>query len=370
MDEAKVDPVLHPKTPKALLDRLDKTGRFYIFVLSLTDRCNIRCDFCCHPYMDSEISDQDALRLVSEAVELDFEEIAMTGGEPLIRKQLVLDLAKICLQHNKLFGIITNGFWAKSVKKAQKWAREMRDAGVTRVTVSWDPSHGAFIAPQTAQNAVDACIEEGMKVTLTGSFKQKDDRHINYGIKTEHLERYKNFRHFEMRAAPAGDGAKLTDLNLVVNKELAEKDMRCPCCADLLELVLYARNGLTQPCCSVYAGYKMEPLRLGDWREMSVAELRDRQLGDPFFMILREHGFKRIYEIVKDCDPELFEQLPVYGDAMSTCHFCSKVMQGTLGERVRMVVNDYMDEKISSIFELVRGGELAAKYTGVRSHDP
>jgi MoaA/NifB/PqqE/SkfB family radical SAM enzyme len=356
---------LHPRTPTLLIEQAGKAenGRWRLAVLSLTDRCNIKCDFCCHPYLDSEISEKDAISLVAQASLLDFDEIAVTGGEPLIRKQLVLKLARICKENDKAFGLITNGFWAGNVRKARAWAAEFREAGVTRVTVSWDPSHGAFVSARTAQNALDSCIDEGLKVTLTGSFKINGDRHANYGIRTEHLAVYHNFRLNESHAAPAGNGAGVADINTDTDKRLADSHMRCPS-QNLLELVFYARGGLTQPCCSIYAGYKMSALGLGDWRRHSVADLRDRQSGDPFFLILREHGFKRIYQIVRERDPELFRQLPTYGDALSVCHFCSKIMQPPIGHRIREVVNIHVEEKVASLIACLLQNECHAEELG------
>ena len=73
----------HPNTPQRLRSLAPPKDRkvLAIFVLSITDRCNIACDFCCHPYMDSEIASDDAERLVHEAVHEDFDEIGITGGE-------------------------------------------------------------------------------------------------------------------------------------------------------------------------------------------------------------------------------------------------------------------------------------------------
>ena len=70
--------------------------------------------------MASDIPEGDAIQLVSEAITLNFDEIAVTGGEPLLRKPLVLQLAHLCLQKNQPFGLITNGFWASTKRKAAK----------------------------------------------------------------------------------------------------------------------------------------------------------------------------------------------------------------------------------------------------------
>ena len=139
-------------------------------------------------------------------------------------------------------------------------------------------------------------------------------------------------------AASANAPSQLAQVQTVARTqktELKASSLRCPS-QKHLELVVYARGGLTQPCCSLFAGYKVPALRLADWRHHTVADLRDQQLGDPFFLILREHGFQRIYEIVRAQDPDLYKLLPAYGSASSVCHFCSIVMGGPLGARVRL----------------------------------
>ncbi|MCI0688751.1 MAG: hypothetical protein L0Y54_16170 [Sporichthyaceae bacterium] len=61
------------------------------------------------------------------------------------------------------------------------------------------------------------------------------------------------------------------------------------------ELVVYARDGLAQPCCSIYAGYDMPELRIGDGRRQSVAELLDAQQSDGYFAVVADGGFAFLY---------------------------------------------------------------------------
>ena len=109
--------------------------------LSLTDRCNFRCVYC----MPKEVFDKDYPYLARTEL-LSFEEIEriarifvahgvnklrITGGEPLLRKdveKLIERLAKLPVE----LTLTTNGALLK-----QK-ARALRDAGLTRVTVSLD----------------------------------------------------------------------------------------------------------------------------------------------------------------------------------------------------------------------------------------
>lgn len=343
---------VHPNMPRWVVAgnmvrrvNLPGEGPEKAFVLSITDRCNIRCDFCCHPYQNSALPDEDCIRMVTEACVEDFDEICVTGGEPYLRRKLIYELASICKANGRLFGSISNGFWAKNRDKAFTLGREMIEFGVARVTFSWDPSHGEFIAPQTIQNGVDACMEAGMRVCLTGSFKQKDDCHENYGIDVSAYKDYANFAVVNSYVLPAGWGRSLTDLYHSPISEEEAKAFRCPA-ADTQELVIYAIDGLVQPCCSVHAGYDMPNLRVGDWREQSVSELLDAQQGDGFFRVIVDGGFKLLYEIVEERAPDLYGQLPEPQTMLSPCHLCEKLMVLPDAQRIRQICDDYLTERL------------------------
>ena len=111
--------------------------------ISVTDRCNFRCTYC----MPKEIfgrdfaflppgqllSFEEITRLAQIAVGLGVEKVRLTGGEPLLRR----DIEKLVAQLASIDGLrdltlTTNG--AMLVKKAAL----LKDAGLSRVTVSLD----------------------------------------------------------------------------------------------------------------------------------------------------------------------------------------------------------------------------------------
>ncbi|MDB5867910.1 MAG: cyclohydrolase subunit MoaA, partial [Polaromonas sp.] len=115
--------------------------------ISVTDRCNFRCGYC----MPSEIFDknyaflpqssllsfEEITRLATIFVAHGVEKIRLTGGEPLLRKNievLIGMLARLQTPAGKLLDITltTNG------SLLAKKARSLKDAGLQRVTVSLD----------------------------------------------------------------------------------------------------------------------------------------------------------------------------------------------------------------------------------------
>ncbi|MDP8958733.1 MAG: GTP 3',8-cyclase MoaA [Actinomycetota bacterium] len=109
--------------------------------ISVTDRCNFRCTYCMpkeifnreYQFLERELllTFEEISRLVRLFAELGVEKIRLTGGEPLLRKdleRLVEMLASLGLD----LTMTTNG--ALLPRKAQA----LRDAGLSRVTVSLD----------------------------------------------------------------------------------------------------------------------------------------------------------------------------------------------------------------------------------------
>jgi cyclic pyranopterin phosphate synthase len=108
--------------------------------VSITDRCNYRCIYCRTGNDGAQYSElplADYLRILRVFVGLGIEKIRLTGGEPLLRRELpslIREIAQLrTISGNSLdIAITTNGH----LLAAQ--IESLRDAGLTRATVSMD----------------------------------------------------------------------------------------------------------------------------------------------------------------------------------------------------------------------------------------
>src|SRR5271157_2130602 len=116
--------------------------------VSITDRCNYRCVYCRtgnEGAQYSELPMADYLRLVRIFVGLGIEKVRLTGGEPLLRKGLVdfvRQLAKLRTRSGEPLdlALTTNGHLLEDL------AAPLKDAGLTRITVSMDAVDPATFA--------------------------------------------------------------------------------------------------------------------------------------------------------------------------------------------------------------------------------
>ena len=115
--------------------------------ISVTDRCNFRCVYCMpraifdkdYPYLPHSalLTFEEITRLASLLVAQGVTKVRLTGGEPLLRKnleRLIAMLRRIVTPDGKPLDITLTTNGALLAKKA--W--QLKDAGLSRVTVSLD----------------------------------------------------------------------------------------------------------------------------------------------------------------------------------------------------------------------------------------
>src|SRR2546423_2927398 len=114
--------------------------------VSITDRCNERCGYCMPRELQEWLPRQDVLtyeetlRLIRIATDLGVTKIRVTGGEPLVRRDIVDFIREIPrVSGIASLGISTNGtLLAHEIKPAQTMAAALRSAGVQSINVSLD----------------------------------------------------------------------------------------------------------------------------------------------------------------------------------------------------------------------------------------
>ena len=124
-------------TSARLVDRFGRTH--HDLRVSLTDRCNLRCTYC----MPAEglewmptpdlLSADEIVRVVRIATDLGITEVRLTGGEPLIRPDVVDIVARLgALPRAPHLSVTTNAL------RLERLAAPLAAAGLSRVNISCD----------------------------------------------------------------------------------------------------------------------------------------------------------------------------------------------------------------------------------------
>jgi len=162
---------------------VDAFGRHLTYLrVSVTDRCNLRCLYCLpedgeFPHGDRDfLSPEDVEILVGTLVDLGIRRVRLTGGEPLVRKD-ILDITRrlSALPGLEDLALSTNG------TELARLAAPLRDAGIRRVNVSIDTLDGKRFHQITQRGdlervwqGVEAALEAGLEPVKLNSVLMAD----------------------------------------------------------------------------------------------------------------------------------------------------------------------------------------------------
>jgi len=129
--------------------------------VSLTDRCNFRC-FYCLPHGEPPIAPKEQMLSYEEIeyvceifVSLGIEKIRLTGGEPMLRRDIetiIRKLARLKVSGLQDLALTTNGYYLP------ERAQSLKDAGLDRVTISLDSLKRDVFKRMTGVDVLDKVL--------------------------------------------------------------------------------------------------------------------------------------------------------------------------------------------------------------------
>jgi len=158
--------------------------------ISVTDRCNFRCTYCMpreifgdtYRFLDRRelLSFEEITRIARAAVGLGVEKLRLTGGEPLIRRDLERLVAMLSELGAELT-LTTNGSLLRLKSRA------LKDAGLARITVSLDALSDPVFR---AMNDVDFPVErvlEGIDAARSAGLPVRVNCVVKRGVNEDQI---------------------------------------------------------------------------------------------------------------------------------------------------------------------------------------
>ncbi|HWO96246.1 MAG TPA: GTP 3',8-cyclase MoaA [Bacillus sp. (in: firmicutes)] len=202
--------------------------------ISVTDRCNFRCTYC----MPAEIFGQDYAfmpreqlltfeeieRLATIFANLGVKKIRLTGGEPLMRKDLPLLIEKlVAIEGIEDIGLTTNGVYLV------KHSAALKAAGLQRVNVSLDALddelfkkiNGRGVSTKAVLNGIDAARKAGLEVKVNMVVKKGMNDHEIIPMVSYFKEKGITLRFIEFMDVGSTNGWNFEQV--VSKKEIYEK---------------------------------------------------------------------------------------------------------------------------------------------------
>lgn len=169
--------------------------------LSVTDRCNLRCAYCMpeeeYAWLPSPdvLSFEELSAVVDRFVALGVRKVRLTGGEPLVRRDLPVLVALLAEKGLDELALTTNGVLLR------QHARALKDAGLQRVTVSLDTLSRERFLRLTRRDQLPAVLDGIAAAREAGFERLKLDTVLMRGVNDDEVGALLRFA--------AGRGAEL-----------------------------------------------------------------------------------------------------------------------------------------------------------------
>lgn len=326
-------------------------------VLSTTYRCPVECDYCgldCNPRRKEQMSLSFMKKMIDEAcIFPTVRHVTFTGGEPLLLKDDIVAALEHVKQRRLTTRIVTNGFWGRTARQADKWVAELRDAGLTEFNISVDDMHQAHIPLQHVKNVHDACRKHGVRILIANKAYRNakitpeflasyfDQPLVDFQSVTDIApsERPNSFIYSTGCMVPAGPRKDdLTEADLDYHND--PMSCRCKCDSVLKDIVITPDKRLNV-CCGVTSN-SIPELCFDGVEQRGIAKTLKQADDDLIINWLALEGPYGIakYAMAKD------SSLSFEGRYAGPCHLCREVLTHP---RVRQLLRTLDRSKVNEL---------------------
>jgi len=266
--------------------------------ISLTPRCNLRCFYChsegeCNP--DDEMSLEEIDQILKTARHYDMKSVKLTGGEPLMRKDLCEIVSLVPEEMES--SLTTNGTLLAGTAEA------LKEAGLSRVNISLDSLQreryqeiaGRDLLPQVLRG-IDAALEYGLTpvklnvVILGGVNDDEINDFIDFAKGRDHLilqfiELMEDFRNcpYHMDLRPMEEELSRTSKTIITRRMHHRKKY----CVDGAEIEIVRPQHNTEFCahCNrlrVTSDGKLKPCLLRNDNHVDVRGKNEEEMHELF----------------------------------------------------------------------------------------
>jgi len=162
--------------------------------ISVTDRCNLRCTYCMpeaifhkgYSFLSRKelLTYEEMLNMVQAFVALGVEKVRLTGGEPLLRRDISTFISMLrTIPQIQDLALTTNGLLLRN------HARSLKEAGLHRITVSLDSLNDALLSRISGRPIQVQHVLDGIQAAEDAGFESmKINMMVQRGVNDHEIE--------------------------------------------------------------------------------------------------------------------------------------------------------------------------------------
>ena len=328
--------------------------------IMLTRRCNMACAHCSvesGPKAGAKgPSLEQLLDAVREAATAGVQSIIVTGGEPMLRERVALEMVRECCRLGVSSRVVTNGFWGRTQDRAERTLDAFLDAGLTFMTVSYDRFHAAFQGPEPVVHIARAAERRGFRVDVNVT-RMANDGEIEDLVAPFADFPGIRFRYYDVQ--PVGNARDLPGAEMRAEVEGFCSACGIPALTDDGRLTACNGPSYFQPAGS--------PLVVGSLVHSTLGELLRRHAEDPVLDTIRTSGPAGLRDaLLRTPGFDSFPFRDQYSGICDLCHHVTSSPEAVAALRTSLATPDQAAARVARsvlIDEQHDGGLLSRTYT-------
>lgn len=153
-------------------------------------KCNIKCDHCvaAGDHSTSKMDQDKAMEMIVSLGYAGVTGISFSAGEPLLYRDEIIELVKLCSQLGIYTRIVTNSFWAKTTESSDSLVWLLKENGLCQLRLSYSRWHQKNVDRNNVLNAANSCKMIGLNyyISFVTDFSKEDDPFEDY-LRENHL---------------------------------------------------------------------------------------------------------------------------------------------------------------------------------------
>jgi hypothetical protein len=250
--------------------------------------------------------------------------LVFSGGEPMLRKPLVLSIARLVSRSVPSVAVYTNAYWARDAMVAQQIVAELARAGVNTLLMSTDRFHHPYVPAERVEHAARAALDAGL--------------HCEVAVPTPAGDQACSALVSRLKAIPRlavkVHGLSATGRASRLPQTMFARGIHDRACGIIGELSAVADGSIYCCCAGSVDADASSRLCIGNARHESLQLLFERFRDDPVFADIRSSGPLRaaMLEHARNgafAAPDQFE----FNDICTACRHCfsrSRTLGGVL----------------------------------------
>lgn len=325
--------------------------------IMLTRRCNMACAHCSvesGPKAGEKGPPlEELLGAVRDAAESGVRAVIVTGGEPMLRERVALEVVRECRRLGVGTRVATNGFWGRTPERARRTLAALLDAGLNGLTVSYDRFHAAFQGPEPVVHIAWAAAALGFSIDVNVT-RLADDEEIEALVAPFADLPGVRLRFYDVQ--PVGAARQLPGAEL-----RSEVEGFCSACG----IPALTDDGRVTACNGPsYFLPPGNPLAIGSLEEAPLGDLLARHRDDPILDTIRTEGPGGLRDTLRTIPG--FESFPFrdcYNGMCELCHHVTSSPEAVAALRIALSSPERAAQRVARqrLIEEERGGRTLSR---------